>query len=99
MTSTQYIQTFRIAVTEHHWHPCRLITLILWTGNQHVLLVLVENPVWCGFTLTPSFSVFPRSPSLVLKRILDQNLSSGSMLVILMTNHFFQFRFADPEHY
>ena len=33
-----------------------------------------------------------------LKRTLDQNLSSGSMLVILMINHFFLFRFADPEH-
>ena len=44
-------------------------------------------------------SVFPRSPSLVLKRTPDQNLSSGSMLVILMTNHFSQFRFAGPEHY
>ena len=35
------------------------------------------------------------SPSLVLKRTLDQNLSSGSTLVTLITTHFFQFRFAD----
>ena len=33
-----------------------------------------------------------------LKRILDQNLSSGSTLVTLITTHFFQFRFADVAH-
>ena len=32
------------------------------------------------------------SPSLVLKRTLDQNLSSGSTLVTPITTHFFQFR-------
>ena len=44
-----------------HWHPSWSITLLfLRIDNKHVLLVL-GNPVWCGFTLTPSFGIPKKS--------------------------------------
>ena len=40
-----------------------------------------------------------RSPFVDLKGTWDQKLSSGSVLVTLMTIHLYQLRFADAEQY
>ena len=43
--------------------------------------------------------VLRRSPLVGLKGTWDQKLSSGSVLVTLMTIHLYQLRFADAEQY
>ena len=48
------------------------------------------HPVWCGFRLIPSPGI-PKKSLVGLKRTWDQKLSSGLMLVMLMTTHFSQF--------